>query len=474
MATDQRFWARALFDFNGVEEGDLSFKEGEQILIVNVPDDSEWWEGITTNGARGLLPSNYVERVISRKFSMDLQNESLPDIVNIQVVRMQDDAFELIVTKQGSEQRVNKAKADIETFHEQLIKILPSIDLSKDLPVELENIFLQASSEVTKSIESLQSYFSVVTQLPTLLALFFSWLNPGKRTSLLTNVEHDEQVQNVAETFEEYIVEYDWKPENPNDLELVKGEIIEVFSQTEDGWSYGRKKNGEKGDFPSNYVVKKERLEQKKEEVKQETNANPENRKRPHTIRSLEAFDQLMEKGFVVEILDHSSSNNELRVDNGMRVQIHCCGMIWEGSQHCTNQFVSTYENENELLSFTVGQNEVVSGLDQGVKGLSVHQRARITCTPMRAYGDAGFPPFVPPHSNVVFDIEIISITTASSHLPPAGPQILLKKGISSNRNSTIALYQGRPRSIIFERGDGLNINDDVLAKSYAAMSLNP
>jgi SH3 domain-containing YSC84-like protein 1 len=54
----------AVFDFDGEREGDLSFKTGEEIIVLKkgIPGASEWWEGRISNSMRsGVFPSNYVE-----------------------------------------------------------------------------------------------------------------------------------------------------------------------------------------------------------------------------------------------------------------------------------------------------------------------------------------------------------------------------------------------------------------------------
>ena len=48
-----------MFDYDG-QEGDLSFKEGDVIIIAKQEEDSEWWEG-SLNGTQGMFPANYVE-----------------------------------------------------------------------------------------------------------------------------------------------------------------------------------------------------------------------------------------------------------------------------------------------------------------------------------------------------------------------------------------------------------------------------
>ena len=51
--------AIALFDYDGPDEGDLSFKEGETIYIQEKIDEG-WWRGYNSKDEFGLLPSNFV------------------------------------------------------------------------------------------------------------------------------------------------------------------------------------------------------------------------------------------------------------------------------------------------------------------------------------------------------------------------------------------------------------------------------
>lgn len=53
------FQVRAVYPFEGTEEGDLPFEEGAMITVIRV-DESDWWEG-ELDGKTGVFPSNYVE-----------------------------------------------------------------------------------------------------------------------------------------------------------------------------------------------------------------------------------------------------------------------------------------------------------------------------------------------------------------------------------------------------------------------------
>ena len=52
---------------------------------------------------------------------------------------------------------------------------------------------------------------------------------------------------------------------------------------------------------------------------------------------------------------------------------------------------------------------QVILGLDQGVSQLSIGERAKISIPAALAYGERGFPGLVPPNSELVFDLELIT-----------------------------------------------------------------
>ncbi len=49
---------KALFDFEAKEDGELHFKRGDTIQVLDKPDPN-WWKGIC-NGQTGIFPYNYV------------------------------------------------------------------------------------------------------------------------------------------------------------------------------------------------------------------------------------------------------------------------------------------------------------------------------------------------------------------------------------------------------------------------------
>lgn len=48
----------ALYSYSSTEPGDLTFIEGEEILVTQ--KEGEWWTG-SIDGRTGIFPSNYVK-----------------------------------------------------------------------------------------------------------------------------------------------------------------------------------------------------------------------------------------------------------------------------------------------------------------------------------------------------------------------------------------------------------------------------
>jgi len=62
------------------------------------------------------------------------------------------------------------------------------------------------------------------------------------------------------------------------------------------------------------------------------------------------------------------------------------------------------------IFSSLIGGN--YTGLDIGVAQLSKNERAIMTIPAHLAYGDKGFPGLIPGKSELIFDIELIEIST--------------------------------------------------------------
>lgn len=62
-AKDGHARAIAQFDFTATDSGDLGFKSGQVVIVLDKVGNGDWWRGRGTDGREGIFPSNYVEVV---------------------------------------------------------------------------------------------------------------------------------------------------------------------------------------------------------------------------------------------------------------------------------------------------------------------------------------------------------------------------------------------------------------------------
>ena len=51
---------KALYDYDSRMEGDLSFRKGDEMELVDDQSDESWWLARHADGSEGYVPSNYV------------------------------------------------------------------------------------------------------------------------------------------------------------------------------------------------------------------------------------------------------------------------------------------------------------------------------------------------------------------------------------------------------------------------------
>ncbi len=82
-------------------------------------------------------------------------------------------------------------------------------------------------------------------------------------------------------------------------------------------------------------------------------------------------------------------------------------------------KFDSSEDHPNKQpFTFEYGEHRVIPGWDTGFEGMRVGGKRRLFIPWELAYGENGRPPVIPAKAELIFDIEVVSV----SDTPPAGP----------------------------------------------------
>jgi len=88
-------------------------------------------------------------------------------------------------------------------------------------------------------------------------------------------------------------------------------------------------------------------------------------------------------------------------------VSVHYHG--WLSTSTADDPFDSSVLR-GQPFEFTLGVGQVIQGWDDGVKGMRVGGKRRLTIPPHMGYGDRGYPPVIPGHSTLIFDVELLAV----------------------------------------------------------------
>ena len=87
----------------------------------------------------------------------------------------------------------------------------------------------------------------------------------------------------------------------------------------------------------------------------------------------------------------------------GNKITVHDTGQLIDGTV-----FDSSYDR-GEPFSLTLGTSQVIPGWEQGLQGMKVGGRRKLTIPSYLAYGSSAVG-IIPPDSTLVFEVELVSI----------------------------------------------------------------
>ena len=88
----------------------------------------------------------------------------------------------------------------------------------------------------------------------------------------------------------------------------------------------------------------------------------------------------------------------------GKRVTVHYTGWLTDGTK-----FDSSKDRSDPFV-FSLGQGHVIRGWDEGVQGMKVGGKRKLTIPPTLGYGTRGAGGAIPPNATLIFEVELLGV----------------------------------------------------------------
>jgi peptidylprolyl isomerase len=89
----------------------------------------------------------------------------------------------------------------------------------------------------------------------------------------------------------------------------------------------------------------------------------------------------------------------------GQQVTVHYVGVA-----HSTGKEFDASYNRGDTFDFPLGAGRVIAGWDQGVQGMKVGGRRKLTIPPHLGYGAQGAPGAIKPNETLIFVVDLLGV----------------------------------------------------------------
>jgi len=88
----------------------------------------------------------------------------------------------------------------------------------------------------------------------------------------------------------------------------------------------------------------------------------------------------------------------------GQMVTVHYTGWLTNGSKFDSSK------DRNDPFRFKLGAGQVIRGWDEGVAGMKIGGKRKLTIPPQLGYGARGAGGVIPPNATLLFEVELLDV----------------------------------------------------------------
>jgi FKBP-type peptidyl-prolyl cis-trans isomerase FkpA len=93
----------------------------------------------------------------------------------------------------------------------------------------------------------------------------------------------------------------------------------------------------------------------------------------------------------------------------GQKVSVHYTGWLMQNDGAAGKKFDSS-KDRGEAFDFPLGRGQVIKGWDEGVQGMKVGGKRKLTIPSALAYGSRGAAGVIPPNATLIFEVELLAV----------------------------------------------------------------
>ncbi|XP_035731280.1 intersectin-1-like isoform X5 [Vespa mandarinia] len=262
----------ALYQYASTETGDLSFNQGEVILVIK--KEGDWWTGCIGDKT-GIFPSNYVEKCDAPTQDIPLSTNAIEQNTTVITNAIESQEDKTVTTTQTPSQLEKTAeqlederaaaedKAELPDFtamsaqqrgrKPEIVQVIAPYQATSAEQLDLQRgqlIMIRKKTDSGWWEGELQAR-GKKRQIGWFPASYVKPLTSSSNRS--TPVSHGYQDSPTDPNVERVMALYPYQAQNEDELTFEKGDVITVLAKDEATWWKGEL-NGVSGVFPSNYV----------------------------------------------------------------------------------------------------------------------------------------------------------------------------------------------------------------------------